>query len=717
MSQPLPAPQLRNAVPPHPLRVHILVGSVYFALTLLALAPLLPTFSTAIPGQDIAAVDGWQNVWHLWWAKQALLSHSDPFFTPLLYYPDGVALHFQPINLSNGLLVLPVTAIWGPVAGYNAAVILALLLTALAGYALALRLTGHYRAAFVAGLLFSFAPAHLTRLWDGQLELFTLQWPAFFILALLVCVEQPGWRTGLLTGALFALTAYTSLYYALYTGVYGVLFLILWLPYGKAWAHWRQLGVALVLAGSCAGLLLVPLLQGALTTPAAYLVPDSAEIAHRSANLLDVLLPSYLHPLWGAAAWRIGAAWHPLTGDWNVALGYTTLFLAAVGVAGTWRTTWRWALLAGALLSLALGPQIQVGPWQLPLPAPYALLNVLPGATLGRRPLLFIALVSLLLAVLAAFGVRWLLARCTPRLRPLLLAVIFVLIAGEHAPPLWPRLAQLEHPAYPSLARGQGAVLDIPPAAFKKVVPQQAQLLHGRPILGGYLARMPQVPLVETVPLFRKLWYMERGDFRLLNPDRDEALAVLRAYAIGSVVVHWDLVRADLRPAVVALLAEVLPDRAPAYQDATLSVYNLPLAPTDRRTFALYGAGWYAEEASPTQRWRWMQAEGVIQLLNAGAQAAPVELQLPLASYRAAQAVTLQLNGQPVGHYTVAAQPRQTTVTLRLLLPPGETRLTLVATSLVAEARPSQRQLSLALIGPSLRSSSVVNGQWAALGP
>ena len=683
-------------------RAHVLVGVGYCILTLLVLAPLLPTFTSAIPGAAIANVDGWQNVWHLWWAKQALLSRTDPFFTQLLYYPGGVALHLQPLNLSNGLLVLPVTALWGPVAGYNTVAALALVLTALAGYALALRLTEHRLAAFVAGLLFSFAPAHLTRLWDGQLELFTLQWPAFYLLALLVCVERPGWRTGLCAGALMALTAYTSLYYALYTVVYSVIFVALWLPYGKPWAHWRRLAGALLVAGSCAALLLAPLLRGALVGPDSYLTPDPTEVYRRSANLLDFLLPSYLHPLWGAAAWRIGAAWHPLTGDWNVALGYTALLLAAIGVAGTWRTTWRWALLAGALLTLALGPQVQIGPWQTPLPGPYGLLNLLPGAALGRRPMLFAVLGSLLIAVLAAFGLRWLVERCAPRLRPVVSAVALLLIAFEYAPPIWPHIAQVAHPAYAALANGNGAVLDIPPAAFKKVAPQQAQLLHGRPILGGYLARMPKVPLVETVPLFRKLWYMEAGDFRLLGGGPDETLAVLRAYAIGAVVVRWDLVREDLRPTVAALLAQVLPGRQPDYQDATLSVYNLPLAPDDRRVFALYGDGWYAEEATQGQRWRWMGAEGGLRLMNAGPQPAPVELQLPLASNHAPQTVTLQLDGQATP-FTVVAQPGKTTVTLRLLLPPGETQLTLRASVIVQESPPSGRQLSLVLVNPTLR--------------
>ncbi len=699
MRQILPAaphlPEARAA------RLFATAALAYLGLTLLTLTPLLPSFGSAIPGSAIAAVDGWQNVWHLWWAGRAALGGEDLFFTRLLYHPGGVPLHLQPINLSNGLLVLPVTVAWGPVAGYNTAVVLALTLSSLAGYALALRFTGHAGAAFVAGLIVGFSPFHLTRLWDGQLELLTLQWPAFYLLALLACVERPGWGRGLLAGMLLALTAYTSLYYTLYAAVLSALVLLLWLPYRQPWPAWARLAGALLVAAIAAIALLVPLLSGVVGAPVAYLSPDSGEAMLRSANLLDFLLPSYLHPLWGDAAWRTGSAWHPLTGDWNAAPGYSVLLLALLGVAGAWRAAWRWALLALACLALALGPQLQIGPWQTGIPGPYGLLGLLPGAALGRRPMLFAALLSLVLAVLAAFGLCWLLARCAPRWRPALLIAATLLIALEYAPPRWPLLPQPRHPAYEALAARAGAVLDIPPAAYKKVAPQQAQLLHGRPIVGGYLARMPLVPLVEEVPLFRALWYMEPGDLRLIG-DEQEPLALLRAYGFGSVVVRWAELREDLRPAVAGLLATALPGLAPAYADAGLSVYHLPPASETRRSFALYGEGWYPEEADGDRRWRWMGREGELRLINAGMRPEAIELRLPLTSSGAGQTVTLLLDGRPTGRFTVAAQPAATSLVLRLLLPPGERRLTLRASNTVEETSPSSRALGLALEAPEL---------------
>ncbi len=41
-------------------------------------------------------------------------SLHNPFFSPLLYYPDGIDLFWQPIGFSQGILALPITLAFGP---------------------------------------------------------------------------------------------------------------------------------------------------------------------------------------------------------------------------------------------------------------------------------------------------------------------------------------------------------------------------------------------------------------------------------------------------------------------------------------------------------------------------------------------------------------------------------------------------------------------------
>jgi hypothetical protein len=123
-------------------RGHLFALGGYLVCSLLMLIPILPHFTQAIPGGPVAAVDGWQNVWNLWWTQQALANGTNPFYTNYLYYPDGIPLHLHTLNISNGLLVLPITTLFGPIAGYNTAVLLAFVLMGMGGYCLALRVSG-----------------------------------------------------------------------------------------------------------------------------------------------------------------------------------------------------------------------------------------------------------------------------------------------------------------------------------------------------------------------------------------------------------------------------------------------------------------------------------------------------------------------------------------------------------------------------------------------
>ncbi|NTW98232.1 MAG: hypothetical protein HGB28_06765, partial [Oscillochloris sp.] len=208
---------------------HYLIALAGYALaSLLIMAPALPQFATAIPGGLVAAVDGWQNVWNLWWVQQALATGRNPFFSDMIFYPQGVSLALQTLGISNGVLALPVTALWGPTAGYNAAVLLALALSGLAGYALALEVSGDRVASFLAGLIFTCSPYHLTRVYDGQLELIALQWPTFYALFLVRALTRRSPRDALLAGLFLALTGYTSLYYLIFMGLFSLAALALW---------------------------------------------------------------------------------------------------------------------------------------------------------------------------------------------------------------------------------------------------------------------------------------------------------------------------------------------------------------------------------------------------------------------------------------------------------------------------------------------------------
>ena len=100
-------------------REHLVVLGLYLLPTLYLLARVLPRFGSVIPGGPVADIDGWQNVWSLWWVQHALSHGENPFFTSMLFYPVGVSLYLQTLNITNGLLTLPVQLLAGPIAAYN----------------------------------------------------------------------------------------------------------------------------------------------------------------------------------------------------------------------------------------------------------------------------------------------------------------------------------------------------------------------------------------------------------------------------------------------------------------------------------------------------------------------------------------------------------------------------------------------------------------------
>jgi hypothetical protein len=562
------------------------------------------------------------------------------------------------------------------VAGYNLALLLAITLSGLGAYWLALHVCGRPGPAFVAGLIFTIAPYHLTKIWDGQLELIATQWLPLYALFLLRGAERPCYRDALAAGVFLALIGYTSLYYLLFTAVFSAAFALIWLIWRAGPGERAALALRLGLAALVGALLLLPILLPILRGaggPPSQGGPVSQMLIVRSANLLDFFLPSSLHPLWGPSVLRLGPIWHPDISAWNVALGYTALALAALGCAVRWRDAWPWLALALLGMVLALGPVLSIGGLRTGLPMPYALLLRLPGMRLAQRPGHFVVITCLALVPLTAYGLSQLADRAR---RPgLALMLAAALVACESiTPPLTLQRTDVP-PAYAQLVGRPGALL-ILPTQEDNSYSLRGQLLHGRPIIGGYLARTPTNIFAEHLPVIRQLWRMQPEPNMLVPLAGDDVTVVLRAFGISQVVVNWDRLLPDQRADAAAALAEALPGLAPAV-DGPVSIYTLPARPA--RAFAFFSAGWYAEERDGGRSWRWMSDNASLTLVNPASSAAPVSLSLRAEAYAMPRQMALSLDGHALGLWEVPAQPGSAGLTFSLLLPPGEHTLSLSA--------------------------------------
>lgn len=704
-------PRLDALLPFRPLGA--LLG--YFLLSLLLLSPVLPAFNQAIPGGPIAEDDGWQNVWNLWWTARALAEFRNPFVTSLIFYPSGASLYLQPLNITNGVIGIWLTWMAGPIAAYNFCLLLAFTLAGWGAYLLTRYLVRHEGVAWLAGLLFTCSPFHLTKLSDGQLELISLQWIPFFILFLLRALEEGRVVNYGLAGLFFALVALTSWYYGLFCAIFSGIFIALRIITNRQ--RWRTtLKRSLLALGGGIVLLLPILILAVLTWP-----PPAASAAKtvqpliilHSADIVDFFLPSTMHALWGDWAYRLGAQFHPgiggnltapLAAGWNVALGYTAIALSLYGLVMATQQTWHWGVLLLCTVVLSLGPSLHIAGWDTGLPMPYALLLQIPGLDVVRRPNQFAALASLSLVVLAAHGLSALLSRLRPPWPRLALGMAVFLIAIEYWPRPLPLLRPSVHPYYATLAEEEGAILELP-LQHESSDLLLAQIIHGRPITGGFLARTPLYPFADNVPGISNLCKIVPVTPDIFGYKPNLGLIALRGFGFRHIVIHRNLLPTDQQEKLTRILFEVLGDIHPAFQDSEISVYAIPEVPVEPFAYLYADEGWYERECKGEQCWRWASSVAQLRLFNPLDSKVRVQIEIRWRSYLRPRVVAVSLDQRPLGQVEVPLAP--TMLWLGLNLSPGEHLLSF-RTEADRETGPPYRELSLAYL--SVRLSTLESG-------
>ena len=336
----------------------------YAVLTVFMTWPIAADLTTEVPGGG----DAWQNIWNLWWVKQALLTlHTNPYHTDLLYYPNGVNLYLHTLVFSAGLTAIPLQLLGlNLIACYNLVLLSTYALAGLGAYLLCRFLTGNNWASFVGGLVFAFAPYHSAHLF-GHMNLASLQWIPFYVLLLLKAMEWPSalerhvsavgdrqapsrnllqsafrnpW-SAVGAGALLAVNAYTEWTYAIFlvllTGV-----LVAWrllVPSERREINtgvgWLAISARLVVLGVTFLVLTAPIFFPTLTEARqGFAQQPPEETLFYSADLVNAFLPSEVHPIWGAAIGRTVSQIPPYlplknTSERDLFLGYTVLVLAA----------------------------------------------------------------------------------------------------------------------------------------------------------------------------------------------------------------------------------------------------------------------------------------------------------------------------------------------------------------------------------------------------
>lgn len=394
-----------------------LVPVGYLLLSCLLAQGLLsdPAHSTLAGGRsDLGLL-----VWFMGHTSTAVLHHGGHglLFTDALNAPTGVNLMWNCCLLLPGLLLVPVTALGGPVLSLNVLVVLGPALAAWSAYLCSRRFLTRTDARVVTGLVFGFSPAivaasrgHL------QLTLLALVPPMLLLVTDLATGRgRPVVRGGLL-GLLAACQLLTGEEVLALTAVVAAVLLLVLAVQRPHEVVGRLVPMAQGL-GAAAGAFLVvagyPLwiqLHGAQQTNGPAQAPDTyvldpSELLLGSRQALDLL------PLNGLFGWTPSNA--------SEALGFLGVPVLVLLTAVVWhrrrdvvaRTT---AITAVAVMLLALGPTLHLAGTRTGFPLPWGVLDGAPLAS-SLLPVRWMLLVDLLVALLVGLAIESLPAGGTRR--------------------------------------------------------------------------------------------------------------------------------------------------------------------------------------------------------------------------------------------------------------------------------------------------------------
>lgn len=457
----------------------VLLG--YVPVTLLMTYPVISHLTTRLVGHG---GDIWVHFWNNWWIGQVLERGANPYYTDLLFYPNGASLvyhNFGWLNIAGALALKPML---GPVGAYNAVFILNIALCGYAMYDLARYLLGHRPTAFVAGLVHAFWPYRLVHV--DHPNLISTQWSVWFLLYLIRTVREGRRRHVLLAALFLILTAFARLQLLVLTFFPAVIYLLYSLFTERE--RWNRLLVwRLILIGV--------LTIAALAYPVFPLVREQIvgdypndifldEQTENQTDLLAYILPNSSHPL--------RKRYLPDVLPTHVAfVGYTALALATYGAIRAGQRARLWLLIAAFSFVMALGPCLRLaGRVYRGIPMPYQLLGWSFPVRVLRNPHRFNILLAIPVAVLVGYGVRFLL-RSGWRVRLLPLVVVGFVLFEYLRTPL--PLARMDYsPFYDELAANpeRFGLYDLPmgfsgPAKFYMYL----QTVHGKPIVEGKMAR------------------------------------------------------------------------------------------------------------------------------------------------------------------------------------------------------------------------------------
>lgn len=381
------------------------------------------------------------NMWTLSWDTTTLLHAPTHLWQAQLLYPNNLSLSYSENLLGEAIIYGPFFLLsQNPVFAYNMTFYTSFLLCGTSMYIMARHYTGKPLAAFVAALIYAFAPYRLAQL--DHIHIIAGEWMPLAFLYLDLALEQGRWRNWILFALFYFLQLLSSIYYGIFLSYALLAFVLIryTIPFIGQLRSRKGTYVKYLLRRAIQPVIVFAIMfifLGVLMAP--YLVSLQGGFSRSlgqstgyAAFVRDFVFAVPFNWLYGTSYYN--GIVLPYDSEHYLFLGLTTMALATCGIILAWRKrstvlrAYSWTALI--VLLFAFGPFLQYstpsgGPFvaaasrylgriALPpnppnIPMPWALAYfVLPGFSGLRVPARLIGVLLIMLALLAAFSVAWL---------------------------------------------------------------------------------------------------------------------------------------------------------------------------------------------------------------------------------------------------------------------------------------------------------------------
>ena len=588
---------------------HLSVVFIFSVLTVIVTFPIILDFASEAAGFE--CYDKCHMMWRIWWTDFSFENGLDFYHSNYIFYPDGTAIGGNLAYFTTFIGFLAVQFV-DYVTAWNIIWFFGLVFGGYGCYLLANNFNKNYLSSIIAGIIFTFTTYHMAHS-NGHFGLSMIVWIPIFVLFLFKLLEKQSKFYPIIGGIVFFLVSFTHLYYFVFIAMFSIIFFAIYIFKQKKISNKTfvvNFSILLLIGLTGTTILLLP-------TIGDFDLPNRPLYEHYvfSINLENLILPTPEHTTQiisdGGAIRSFYTFFdkpfdtYQLQVENLVFLGYSVIFLSALAVIKyRQKHMWFWLLIAGIFTVMSLGPELKIfyEPTGIILPE-RILYDTIPEWSELRAPARFIVMANLALAVLASYTVYGLIKNKFSSFKQQLILtgiIGFVILfefsmipfssQTELVPSIYEEIKNDESKfavlAAPIGGTGDGYLMSDPRILYH-------QIYHEKPIYGGHESRTSLETLDQTRTYFINMFHKFGTENDVIKQDlATHGLSLFEYFDIKYLTVHKELVISEKTSHIKQLMAEILNENRPIYEDTKMIVYKIP-KPNSSEPFLLLGSGWH----------------------------------------------------------------------------------------------------------------------------